>query len=81
MWIKGAPDHINTAAPEYGGGRLYQFVAKISFPSKKYEGRRASIVARLVAWRSGARRTEGGKPELYIGSGDPFVLITTHGQS
>ena len=38
VWPKEAPNHINHGAPEAGTGRVYRFVANVSFPSKRFEG-------------------------------------------
>ena len=75
VWSKG---RVNPAAPGGSKGRIRQFLTKISFPSKKFGGYRASIMAQLTAWPSGARRREGEKPGLCVRSVDPFELITVH---
>ena len=81
VWRKEAPDHRNPAAREDGESRPYQFLAKISLPSKKLEGYQASIMASLIARSSRARRRGSEKPRLLARAGDPCELVTIRGQS
>ena len=37
VWSEEGPTHINPGDPEAGARRLYQFVAKVSFLSKRFE--------------------------------------------
>ena len=76
-----APDHIDAAAPGEREGRLYQFLAKFGFPSREFNGYRASIMACLVAWPPGARWRGRGKPKLFVRPGDPLELIAVRSQS
>ena len=62
VWSKLAPGHINPVAP---GGRaccVFQFAAKVSFVSKRYDEYRAPIFARSPARPSGAHRRERSQP-------------------
>ena len=76
VWGREAPDHMNLEAPEAGNGRFYRFVARISFPSVGHDGYRASILARLTARPSGARRRADDQPKPYACLGDASELIT-----
>ena len=46
--------HVNPGASERGAGRIYRFVGKLSFDSRKYEGYKASNFFRISGWSSGA---------------------------
>ena len=50
-------------------------------PSKRREGHRASILVRLTAWSSGARRRETDQTKLRACFGDAFELIAARSAS
>ena len=78
---KESPDHIYPAAPGNSKGKLYRLISKISFPSKRYEGRRAPVLARVIARSSRVRCRGSARPNLSVCAGDPFAQISTRGQS
>ena len=81
IWSEEAPNHINPGDPEAAKGRLRQFVAEISFPSKRFEGYRVSTFARVTAWSPGARRRGSSRPQLFMWLGDTLGLINVRATS
>ena len=77
-----ASGHVNPAASDKASrGRIFQFLAKISFPSKRHAVYVASVFARLTGRSSGARRRSKCQPMVYICSADTVELLAARDQA
>ena len=66
VWSREAPDHGNPGVHRDAClGRQFQFIAKLAFSPKRYEGCETSILARFAGRASGTRRRGARQPGVF----------------